>query len=155
MRLFGDFATQKVGLSPHTFVFIDGAGGNENRLTPRAEVALLKFMHQRSPDTFHYYLEALPILGVNGSLEDFAKKSRGAHKVRAKPGTGVAYNLATVQFFLISQALAGYIEGKNGHLFAYEVVVNNGTMPTIEDVFAIFEDVSQLSSLIYDQTQIP
>lgn len=152
MKLLGDFATKEVKLAPDSFVFIDGAGGNENRTTPKTAIDLLDYVHKLPSKQFNRYFDALPILGVDGSLEDFAKSAKGTGKVRAKPGTGVSFNLATGKFFLITQALAGYIEGKNGHLFAYEVVVNNGKMPTIDDVFAIFADVSQLSSMIYDHT---
>lgn len=153
MRLLGDFAIQKVNTSPNAFVFIDGAGGNENRLTPQAEVKLLEFMYKQSPSTFQNYFDALPILGVDGSLEDFAKGAEGVGKIRAKTGTGAALNLATDKLFLITQALAGYIEGKNKHLFAYVVVVNNAAMPTIDDIFAIFEDEGQISSMIYKHTE--
>ncbi len=152
MVLLGDFVTQKAGISPDAFVFIDGAGGNENRLTPQAEVQLLEYVHKQPSSRFKRYFDALPILGVDGSLEDFAKGTKAVNKVHAKPGTGVAYNLATEKFFLITQAFAGYIEGKNGHLFAYEIVVNNGKMPSIHDVFAIFEDEGQLSNIIYNLT---
>lgn len=153
MLLLGDFIVKNVKLSPDSFVFIDGAGGNENRLTPQGEISLLEYMHQKSAPQFTRYFDALPILGVDGSLEDFARKSPGAGKVRAKPGTGIAFNLATNKFFLITQALGGYIEGKNGHMLAYMVVVNNGTMPAIDDIFPIFEDVSQLSSMIYEHSR--
>lgn len=152
MRLLGDFTIKDVGVSPDAFVFIDGAGGNENRLTPQAEIQLLEYMNKLPSKQFQRYLNALPILGVDGSLEDFGKNSSGMGKVYAKTGTGAAFNLATAKFFLITQAYAGYIKGKNGHLFAYEVVVNNAQMPTINDVFAIFEDEAQLSSMIYDHT---
>lgn len=152
MRLLGAFATEDVKLSPDTFVFVDAAGGNENRLTPQAEVQLLEFIRKQPPQQFQHFFEALPILARDGSLEDFAKDTAAAGKVRAKTGTGVAINLATGNYFLITQALAGYIEGKNGHLFAYALVVNNGKMPSISDVFSIFEDVSQLSSLIYNHS---
>ena len=59
-------------------------------------------------------------------------------------------NLGTGKPFLITQAFAGYIKGKNGHLYAYEVVVNNGEISSIDDVFAIFEIDGQLSSMIYE-----
>lgn len=153
MLLLGDFLIKKVKLSADSFVLIDGAGGNENRLTPRDEITLLEYMYHKSPSEFKDYFDALPILGVDGSLEDFAKKTPGAGKVRAKPGTGVAFNLATHQFFLITQALGGYIEAKNGHLLAYMVVINNGTMPQLDDIFPIFEDISVISSLIYEVAQ--
>jgi D-alanyl-D-alanine carboxypeptidase/D-alanyl-D-alanine-endopeptidase (penicillin-binding protein 4) len=152
MLLFGNFVTQDVKISPDAFVFGDAAGGNENRLTPQVEVQLLEFVYKEPSARFKNYFDALPILGKDGSLEDFAKNSPGAGKIRSKPGTGVAFNLATGKFFLITQALAGYIEGKNGHLYAYMLGVNNGMMPTIMDIFLIFEDVSELSSIIYTQT---
>ncbi len=152
MHLLGDFATQEVKLSPNSFVFIDAAGGNENRLTPQAEIQLLEYLHKLPHSQFQHFFDALPILGVDGSLADFAKKTQAAGKVRAKPGTGVALNLATEKFFLITQAYAGYIEGKNNHLFAYMLVVNNASMPTIDGIFPIFEDEGQLSSIIYNHT---
>lgn len=152
MRLLGDFVINEVKVSPNSFVFIDGAGGNENRLTPQAEIQLLEYVKKQKPEQFQHFYEALPILGVDGSLEDFAKKTSAAGKVRAKPGTGVAFNLATGTFFLTTQGFAGYVEGKNGHLYAYIVIVNNAAMPAINDVFAIFEDEGQLSSMIYNYT---
>lgn len=152
MKLMGDFVSQKVKVSPNAFVFIDGAGGNENRLTPNAEVQLLEFVHNQTPEKFKYFYDSLPILGVDGSLEEFGKNTAAAGKVRAKPGTGVAYNVATGKLFLITQAYAGYIEGKNGHLLAYMLAVNNGELPTIDDIFPIFEDEALISNIIFEQS---
>lgn len=153
MLLLGDFVSKKVKLPVNSFVLIDGAGGNENRFTPQGEIILLDYMYKKGFPQFTHYFNALPILGVDGSLEDFAKDTQAVGKVRAKPGTGVAFNLSTNQFFLITQALSGYIEAKNGHMLAYMVVVNNGSMPAIDDIFPIFEDVSQISSLIYQEVK--
>lgn len=153
MLLMGDFVTKEVKISPEAFVFVDAAGGNENRLTPQTEIQLLDYLNKQSPRAFQNFYNALPILGVDGSLEDFGMHSPAAGKVRAKTGTGAALNLATQKFFLITQAYAGYIEGKNGHLLGYMVVVNNAAMPTIEDVFAIFEDESRLSNIIYENSE--
>ena len=152
MLLIGDFLQKDVKLSPDTFVLFDAAGGNENRFTPQSEVQLLEFIHKQSSAKFQHYFDTLPILGVDGSLEDFAKNTDAVGKVRAKPGTGVSINLATGKFFLITQALGGYIEGKNGHLLVYMLAVNNAKMPTIDDIFPIFEDVSKISSMIYDHS---
>jgi D-alanyl-D-alanine carboxypeptidase/D-alanyl-D-alanine-endopeptidase (penicillin-binding protein 4) len=152
MRIFGDFVINEVKISPDAFVFIDGAGGNENRLTPQAEIQLLEYVKKQKPARFQSFFDALPILGVDGSLADFAKNTPAVGKVRAKTGTGVSMNLATERLFLITQAYSGYIEGKDGHLYAYMVVVNNASIPTIEDVFAIFEDEGQLSNSIYLHT---
>lgn len=151
MELFGEFVLNEVKVPKEEFVFVDAAGGNENRLTPKAEVKLLEYVYKKTPEQFKSYFNALPILGVDGSLQDFAKQSKGAGKIRAKPGTGVAFNQATNEFFLITQALSGYIQGRNGHLFAYALIVNNASMPKIDDIFAIFEDEGQLSSLLYEK----
>lgn len=152
MKMIGDFLIQEVKLSPDTFVMIDAAGGNENRFTPQAEVQLLEYMKNQNFVDFKKYFEAFPILGKDGSMEDFARKTEAAGKVRTKPGTGVSFNLATDKLFLITQALAGYIEGKNGHLFAYMLVVNNAKMPEVKDVFAIFEDEAQITNILYTYT---
>jgi len=149
MLLLGKYAIDDVNMSEDTFVLVDAAGGNENRLTPKAVIQLLEFMSKKSPENFKKFYGALPIMGVDGSLEDFGKNSSSTGKIRAKTGTGVAHNLATGNFFLITQALAGYIEGENGHLFAYMIAVNNGELPTINDIFAIFEDESRLSDALY------
>ncbi len=153
MHLLGDYVINEIKLSPNEFVFADAAGGNENRLTPRGEVQLLEYLHTLSPKQFQQFFDALPILGVDGSLADYAKNTPAVGKVRAKTGTGMSTNLATNNFFLITQALAGYVEGKNGHLLAYMLAVNNEETPTINDVLAIFEDESQISSMIYNFSQ--
>lgn len=150
MLEFGKFVTNEVGLPPTTFVFVDAAGGDENRLTPRAEVELLEYIHKWPANQFKNFYHALPILGVDGSLADFGKNTPAVGKIRAKPGTGMSLNLATNEFFLTTQTLAGYVEGKNGHLIAFMIAVNNGLLPTVEDVFPVFEDVSQLAALIYE-----
>lgn len=151
MLAIGDFLVNEVKISPDAFVMTDGAGGNENRFTPEVELQILEYMHKKKPESFQLFFDALPVLGVDGSLEDFAKKTEGAGIVHAKPGTGVTYNFATDKFFLITQALAGYFKGKNGHMFAYMLAVNNGQLPTIDDVSAIFEDQGQLSNMIYEE----
>lgn len=150
MKLLGDFAAQVVKLSETSFVFLDGAGGDENRLTPLAETQLLDYVNNQSKPKFATFYNALPILGVDGSLEDFAKNTPAVGKVRAKTGTGIAYNTATGKFLLTTQALAGYIEGKNGHLLEFMISVNNGNMNTIDDIFPVFEDESQMTAIIYD-----
>ncbi|MBA3817069.1 MAG: D-alanyl-D-alanine carboxypeptidase/D-alanyl-D-alanine-endopeptidase [Parachlamydiaceae bacterium] len=153
VRMIGKFLQNEVKLSPDSFVIIDAAGGNENRFTPIAEVQLLEFMHKKSSKQFQHFYDALPILGVDGNLEDFGKNTNAVGKVRAKPGTGISYNLATDKFFLITQAFGGYIERKNGDLIAYMLAVENGKMDTIQDVFSFFEDEAQISSIIYNMSE--
>lgn len=142
MRMIGDFLVEEVKLSLDDFVMNDAAGGNENRFTPEGEVQLLEYMCNQNFMDFKHYEEDLP----------FEENTEAVGKVWAKPGTGISLNLATDKLFLTTQALAGYIHGKNGHLFAFMVVVNNGRMAIIDDIFAIFEDQSQISSFLYNHT---
>lgn len=150
LKLIGDFLINDVKISPNAFVLNDGAGGDDNRFTPAAELQLLEYVNKWPADIFQKYLTALPIMGVDGSMEDFAKNTPAVGKIFTKPGTGVAFNSATGKLFLTTQALAGYIQAKNGHLIEFMLVVNNATMPTIDDVLAIFEDLSQITAITYE-----
>lgn len=153
MLLLGKFVRENVKVDPNSFVFVDAAGGDENRLTPQAEVQLLEYVKKLPPDQFEHFYYALPVLGKDGSLADFGKSTNAVEKVRAKTGTGVLFNAATNQYFLTTQTLAGYIEGRNGHMLEFMVGVNNGIMPSIMDVFPIFEDLSKITAIIYDNAQ--
>ncbi len=150
MRAFGNFVTQDVKVAADAFVFVDGAGGDSNRLTPQAEIQLLEYVRNWPNEQFQRYYNALPILGVDGSLEGFGKNTPAVGKVYAKTGTGLSYNLALGQFFLTAQVLAGYIESKSGQLLEFMIAVNNATMPKITDVFAIFEDEAQMAAEFYN-----
>jgi serine-type D-Ala-D-Ala carboxypeptidase/endopeptidase (penicillin-binding protein 4) len=152
MSLLGNFILNDVHLPADSFVLVDAAGGGDNRFTPQAEVKLLEYMQKQPSFRFQDFYRALPILGIDGSLQDVAKKMDAVGKIRAKTGTGISFNLSTGNYFLNTQALSGYIEGKNGHLFAFMLVVNNVTMPRIEDVFPIFEDLGQIASIFYQYT---
>lgn len=150
MRDLGKFVTDQVKVSPDSFVFADGAGGDHNRLTPQAEVKLLEYVRNWPKEQFKRYYNGLSILGVDGSIEDFGKGSPAAGKVYAKPGTGISFNLATGQYFLTTMALTGYIEGKNGHLLEFMFAVNNGNMTVVDDIFPIFDDQCQIAMEFYN-----
>jgi serine-type D-Ala-D-Ala carboxypeptidase/endopeptidase (penicillin-binding protein 4) len=153
MLQLGKFVTEEVKLSPDSFVFVDGAGGDGNRFTPQAEVQLLNYVRSWPKESFEKYYDGFPILGIDGSIEGFGKGSSAVGKVYAKPGSGIAMNLATNQFFLNAQALAGYIEGKGGHLLEFMIAVNNANMPKLDDIIAIFNDQCQMSIEFYNMSQ--
>ncbi|CUI15836.1 putative serine-type D-Ala-D-Ala carboxypeptidase [Candidatus Protochlamydia naegleriophila] len=153
MLELGKFVKEEVKLSPGSYVFLDGAGGDDNRLTPQAEVELLHYLQKWPKKAFQKFYDALPILGVDGSLSNYAKDTPAVGKVRAKTGTGISFNLATQQLFLTTQTLAGYVEGQNGNLIEFMISVNNGQLPTIDDIFPIFEEISQMAVQIYDLTE--
>lgn len=152
MKLIGDFLVEPAKISKDSFVLVDAAGGDDNRLTPKAEVALLSYIRKLPKDQFKNFYDALPILGVDGSLADFGKNTGAVGKARAKTGTGILFNAATGEMFLTTQTLMGYVEGKNGHLIEFMISVNNAKMPTIEDIFPIFEDLAQMTGIIYNRS---
>lgn len=150
MLLLGEFIEQEVKVARGNFVFVDAAGGDSNRLTPQAVIKLLDYIQHLPKKRFQNFHHALPILGVDGSLADFGKNTGAVGKVFAKTGTGISYNLSISEFFLTTQALAGYINGKNGHLIEFMIAVNNAQAPHIEDLLSIFEDQGEMAAIIFD-----
>jgi D-alanyl-D-alanine carboxypeptidase/D-alanyl-D-alanine-endopeptidase (penicillin-binding protein 4) len=148
----GNFVVNEVKLPANAFVFVDAAGGDGNRLTPKGQVQLLDYIREAYLKKFSIFFDALPILGIDGSLADLGKESLAKGKIRAKTGTGVSYNLATQHYFLSCQFMTGYIVGKNNQIFEYCLGVNNAQMPEIKDIFPILEDLSQISTILYETT---
>jgi D-alanyl-D-alanine carboxypeptidase/D-alanyl-D-alanine-endopeptidase (penicillin-binding protein 4) len=116
---------KKAGVEVETISFADGGGGDRGDfVTPRATVQLLSYMAGR-PD-FAVYRDALPILGVDGTLSTTVPPDSPARgKVRAKTGTLVASNLMNRSALLTSKALAGYAETKSGRKLVFAMFVNN------------------------------
>ncbi len=78
----------------------------------QAEVRLLEYVRKWPKAKFQKFFKGLPVLGVDGFLQDFGKGTTAVGKVYAKTGTGISMNLATGQYFLTAQVFAGYIEGE-------------------------------------------
>lgn len=150
MRLLGKFIIDEVKISKDNFSFLDAAGGNDNRVTPLAEITLLEYLRKQPKEKFKKFYDALPILGVDGSLEDFGKKTNAVNKARAKPGTGATANAATGDFFLTTQVYSGYVEGRNGHLIEFVLGINNAPLTKVEDVIPIFEELGEMMGVIYE-----
>ncbi|MCE9604279.1 MAG: D-alanyl-D-alanine carboxypeptidase/D-alanyl-D-alanine-endopeptidase [Planctomycetia bacterium] len=117
-------ALARLGVDVDTISFAGGAGGDRgDYVTPRATVQLLTAMAKR-PD-FETYRDALPILGVDGTLANAVEKSSPAlGKVRAKTGTLSWSNLLNDRPLLQSKALAGYAETKSGRTVVFAFFVN-------------------------------
>ncbi len=114
----------RLGVAVDTLSFGGGVGGDRgDYVTPRATVELLAAMARR-PD-FAVYRDALPVLGVDGTLAkavDAASPARG--KVRAKTGTLTWSNLLNERTILQSKALAGYAETESGRTVLFAAFVN-------------------------------
>ena len=93
--------------------FADGSGLSlYNYLSPEIEVAFLRYAYTHE-NIYTRLREALPIAGVDGTLEKRMKNTEAQYNVRAKTGTltGVI-------------SLAGYCTTKEGHNLAFSIIIN-------------------------------
>jgi D-alanyl-D-alanine carboxypeptidase/D-alanyl-D-alanine-endopeptidase (penicillin-binding protein 4) len=107
---------RKAGASTVSLEVADGSGVSlYNYVTPDIEVALLRYAY-KNPSIYQPFYAALPIAGVDGTLDERMKTGNAYRNVHAKTGTveGVS-------------ALAGYVTASNGHLLAFSIIVN-GTL---------------------------
>lgn len=110
-------STSKVVTQGRTSVpshrFADGSGLSlYNYLSPEIEVAFLRYAYTHK-NIYTRLREALPIAGVDGTLEKRMKNSEAQYNVRAKTGTltGVI-------------SLAGYCTTKDTHTLAFSIIIN-------------------------------
>jgi D-alanyl-D-alanine carboxypeptidase/D-alanyl-D-alanine-endopeptidase (penicillin-binding protein 4) len=78
---------------------------------------VLGAMRQR--DDFDAYYDSLAVAGKDGTLEDRMRGTAAAGNAHAKTGT---LNIAV--------CLSGYVESANGHLVAFSILMNGGSMGT-------------------------
>jgi D-alanyl-D-alanine carboxypeptidase/D-alanyl-D-alanine-endopeptidase (penicillin-binding protein 4) len=97
------------------------------------------------------YFDALPILGVDGSLSfvtDFEADPTlaGAKgQVHAKTGTYVSGPPLTLK----GQALAGYMNARSGRQLVFMLAVNNVPISSINDVLAVFQDEGTIAAILW------
>lgn len=104
---------KQAGESPSYCRVADGSGVSlYDYLTPRTLVALLRFAH-RDQNIFSHFYPALPIAGMDGTLNSRMTRGNAFGNVRAKTGTvsGVS-------------CLAGYVTASNGNLLAFSIMCN-------------------------------
>ncbi len=144
--LIGDY-----GLDPDQFEFpSNGSGTPDSRAAPRALVQFLLQMTQTPVS--EAFTEALPVLGVDGSLVNTGTTLPGRGFVMAKPGTTIGPADDGEGLVLVAQNLAGYIETANGRKVAYALMVNDAgpVNDLAADVGQVFEDEAAISSLVYE-----
>ncbi|TCK35033.1 D-alanyl-D-alanine carboxypeptidase/D-alanyl-D-alanine-endopeptidase (penicillin-binding protein 4) [Paraburkholderia sp. BL8N3] len=136
-------------IAPSDLHFIDGSGGGETTATGRSITTLLAGMTRRTAYTA--YFDALPILGVDGSLSfvtDFEADPTlaGAKgQVHAKTGTYVSGPPLTLK----GQALAGYMNARSGRQLVFMLAVNNVPISSINDVLAVFQDEGTIAAILW------
>ena len=144
----------RLGVSDDAIALQSSSGLDSNRTTPRAAVDLLRHLHQR-PD-FDAIFEALPVLGVDGSLALVQTGHPAAGHVHAKTGTGITLDLAHARPFMTNKALAGYIESSQGRLLAFSLHTNGVLLdefedPILGDVFQVNDDLGEIAAIIWAQ----
>ena len=137
------------GLADGDFLFpTNGSGSPDSQATPGGVTKLLQAM--RDTPVFEPYFDAMPILGVDGSLATIGKDppnpviAPAIGHVYAKTGTTIAEGT------LKSQVFAGYLDAKSGERLTYVVYVNNvSPIDSIADVIKVFGDEGEISALLY------
>jgi D-alanyl-D-alanine carboxypeptidase/D-alanyl-D-alanine-endopeptidase (penicillin-binding protein 4) len=140
----------KAGIDVDTISFGGGAGGDRgDYATPAATVTLLQYMAKHRD--FAAYREALPILGVDGTLAKVVRSDSPARgQVRAKTGTFTSANRLNQSSLLLSKALGGYAECRSGRAVAFAMFVNLVHLDKKRDTAAIGSTLGELCEVIVD-----
>ncbi|MEV5201110.1 D-alanyl-D-alanine carboxypeptidase/D-alanyl-D-alanine-endopeptidase [Streptomyces sp. NPDC053720] len=126
MKTERDFLARS-GIDPHSLTLVDAQGLPGDKATPTAQVALLR--HLARQDNFDIFYDSMPSMGVDGSLADVIERTNpAAGHIRAKTGTLVSAYKGKLA--LGTKALAGYIDAKDGHRYAFAIYVNNIPVPS-------------------------
>ncbi len=142
----------KFGIPGSQFFFVDGSGGGNTKASLIAVTQWLAIM--RYSPVYQAFFDALPILGVDGSLatiKDFQSNPslQGATgNIRAKTGTYVVPATAST-FLLRGEAFAGYIHTQAGHNLNYQLVVNNVVINSIDELISIIQDMGIISAILW------
>jgi D-alanyl-D-alanine carboxypeptidase/D-alanyl-D-alanine-endopeptidase (penicillin-binding protein 4) len=105
------------GVQPDGFVIRDGSGlSDQDLLTPETIVRVLDRIQRDT--AFATYYNALPIAGVDGTIDTRMKGTPAEGNVHAKTGT-----LAK------ARSLSGYVTTADGERLIFSILANNTTTP--------------------------
>lgn len=108
------FMKTTLGMNPEHYKVADGSGVSlYNYLSPRLLLEYLKYAYYHR-EVFLPLYDALPVAGVDGTLQYRMKQTKARGNVHAKTGsvTGVS-------------SLAGYVKAANGHQLAFVIIHQN------------------------------
>lgn len=149
LEIEGSFLNRS-GIDLDSISLGDGEGGvRSDVISPIAMIKLLDLMYD--DPNFTSYLNALPILGVDGSLATSSSNgSPAVGHVFAKTGTTVDGNLLSGKGIVLAKGLAGYVDTKSGKRVIFAAFMNNAQIATISEVLAMGNDVARISELVYE-----
>jgi serine-type D-Ala-D-Ala carboxypeptidase/endopeptidase (penicillin-binding protein 4) len=141
---------KRIGMSLNEVVLGAPDGGSEaNRESPRAIIDLLKWwLRQRD---FPRFRHSLAVAGVDGTDAGELLHSPARGKLIAKDGLRVAGNALNESPFISGASYTGYMDVGHGHLDAFAVFVNNVPTPDIAQTLRDFEDVFDVSGLLWEK----
>jgi serine-type D-Ala-D-Ala carboxypeptidase/endopeptidase (penicillin-binding protein 4) len=104
------------GAQPDGYLIRDGSGlSRYDYLSPETIVRVLDRI--RADSAFHVFYDALPIAGVDGSLEHRMRGTAAAGNVHAKTGS-----------IANARSLSGYVTTADNHLLLFSLLANNWTV---------------------------
>jgi D-alanyl-D-alanine carboxypeptidase/D-alanyl-D-alanine-endopeptidase (penicillin-binding protein 4) len=105
------------GIDSAGFAIRDGSGlSRHDYLSPRTVVRILDVM--RRSEQFEAFYSALPIAGVDGTIENRMKGTAAQGNLRGKTGT-----------LDKARSLSGYVHTADGRLLLFSALCNNYTVP--------------------------
>lgn len=111
-----DFMRKELGFNPAEYNIVDGSGVSiYNYISPELLVEYLKYAYYHA-EVFQPFYEALPLAGIDGTLQHRMKVGKAYRNVRAKTGTLTGVS-----------SLAGYVKTNNGNMLAF-VIINQNTL---------------------------
>ena len=114
IRVVRQVATEVAGLDTLQYVLVDGSGlSRYNQVTPAQVTALLSSVYH-DPALRAPIMTALPIAGVDGTLEDRIRPSETSRKIMAKTGT-----MAGVS------CLSGFVYTRDDEPLAFSIMMNH------------------------------
>ena len=96
------------------------------------------------------FTDALPILGVDGTLAKIQVNAAGAGKVFAKTGTYSSYDPLNRRTIVHAKGLAGYFTSKSGKRMAFAIYVNNVAIASGDPALLAGQALGEIASLAWE-----
>ena len=138
----------RAGLDLQSASQADGEGGPGAAFTPDFMVHFLAYMAKQKCAEF--FIDALPVMGRDGTLETMQQKSPAAGHVRAKTGTYVYFDGLNRSLLLLGKGLVGYIDTRRGHRLAFAIYVNQVHLANIDEVENVGDLLGQIAGMAYE-----
>ena len=139
----------KAGLNLSEASQNDGAG-EFAYFTPAFIVKYLEYMTTQK--AYHALLNALPILGKDGTLYDIQVNSSAAGHVFAKTGTIVENDSLNRGKIVTAKGLAGYMTTKKGHHIVFAIYISNVLINSDPDSITkiVGQSIGEMAAFAYE-----